>query len=138
MCVSIDVHLFFVQVFACQKRNTCKNFVKHIHSRPPRTLILGLFCLVSREVFGHKPSRYVLDEYLTIFLLSIPFGYIYHARIFIPKYNHDTSIIKIYNGIDPNSNSDIQRLFYLDKPTNLQCLTSNTILIIMGRFFMPL
>ena len=31
ICVSIDVHLFFVQVFACQKRKTCKNFVKHMH-----------------------------------------------------------------------------------------------------------
>jgi hypothetical protein len=29
--VSIDVHFFFVEVFACQKRKTCKNFVKHIH-----------------------------------------------------------------------------------------------------------
>ena len=24
LCVSIDMHLFFVQVFACQKRKTCK------------------------------------------------------------------------------------------------------------------
>ena len=31
LCVSIDVHFIFVQVFTCQMPKTCKNFVKHIH-----------------------------------------------------------------------------------------------------------
>jgi hypothetical protein len=31
LCVSIDVHFIFVQVFACQVSKTCKNFVKHTH-----------------------------------------------------------------------------------------------------------
>ena len=31
LCVSIDVHFLFVQVFACQMSKTSKNFVKHIY-----------------------------------------------------------------------------------------------------------
>ena len=33
LCVSIDVHSYLVQIFACQKKKTCKNFVKHIHCK---------------------------------------------------------------------------------------------------------
>ena len=35
LCVSIDVHFIFVQVFVCQMPKTCKNFVKHIHCLKP-------------------------------------------------------------------------------------------------------
>ena len=61
-----------------------------LNVRPSWPLILEFFCSVSNEVFGHNPSRSILNEYLTIFLFSIPFGYIYHARNFVPKYNHTT------------------------------------------------
>jgi hypothetical protein len=41
---------------------------------------------------------------LTAFLFSIPFGFIYHDRAFIPRQNRP-SINMVYNGVDPNNNS---------------------------------
>ena len=65
LCMSIDVHFVFVQVFACQKRETCKNFVKHIHCLP-RALdrfeeleVLTVTCpmhLLSNSVFQQRGS----------------------------------------------------------------------------------
>jgi hypothetical protein len=40
LCVSMDVHFYFVQVFARQKPKTCKNFVKHIHYSHLQVLVV--------------------------------------------------------------------------------------------------
>ena len=48
MCMSIDVRLFFVQVFACQKRKTCKNFVQHIHCSNVNSLSQRVYSQVIR------------------------------------------------------------------------------------------
>ena len=43
-------------------------------------------------------------------------------------------IIMVLNGIDPNTNSGIQRFSHLDIPTKYQYLTGITILIPTGTF----
>ena len=44
---------------------------------------------------------------LMVFLYSIPFGSIYHARTFIPR---EIVLVSIwFNGTDPNNNSGPQR-----------------------------
>lgn len=40
---------------------------------------------------------------LTVILFSIPFGYVHHARFFIPRENRP-SINVVENGIDPYDN----------------------------------
>ena len=72
--------------------------------------------------------------YLTVYLFSIPFGSIYHARVFIPRQNHP-SIYMTWNGIDPNNNSCIWRHSHVDVPTKYQYLTGVTILTSTGKLF---
>lgn len=65
------------------------------------------------------------------FLLSKPFGCIYHPRTSIPSRSYKV----IYNGIDPNNNLDIQSSFHLEIPINYQSLTNVIDLIHTDRFF---
>ena len=65
-----------------------------------------------------------------VFLFSIPFGCIYHARTFINRQNHP-SISMVQNSIDPNKNLDTTHLHI---PTKYQCVTGITILIRWARF----
>ena len=78
---------------------------------------------------------------ISLFLLQlrvsetiIPFGSVYQARTFILMKNR-SSINMVWNGIDPNSNSGIQRFSHLEAPTEYQYLTGITKLIPTGRFF---
>ena len=54
--------------------------------------------------------------YLMAFLLAKPFGSIYHARIFIPKYNHP-HINVVQKGIELINDLGVQRFSHLDEPT---------------------
>ena len=74
----------------------------------------------------------VAHGYLTVNFVSIPFGYIYHAKTFIPGQNRPT-INMVQKGIDANNNSGIKRYYHLDIPTKYQYFTGITILITTGR-----
>ena len=67
------------------------------------------------------------------YLKVLPFKFIYHVRTFISRKNRP-SITMVWNGIDPNKNSGIQRFSHLDIPIEYQNLTGMTILKPTGRF----
>ena len=69
-----------------------------------------------------------------MFLISISFGSIYHAKSsYLDK--NCPSISMFCNGIDPNTNSGIQRFLHLQIPTKYQYLSGITIFIPMVRLF---
>jgi hypothetical protein len=80
------------------------------------------------------PCRVWMFDFSFFDWFLIPLGSKYHAEIFIPRSNHP-SINMVWNGINPNNNSGIQRFSHLDIPTKYQCLIGITILIPTGRFF---
>ena len=85
-------------------------------------------------IYNENFPFFVTIRCLMVLLFSIPFESVYHARTFIPMQNH-SSINMVWNGIDPNSNSGIQRISHLEAPTEYQYLTGITNLIPTGRFF---
>jgi hypothetical protein len=72
----------------------------------------------------------MLDGYF----VSIPFGPMYHARTFTPKPNRP-SINIVYNGIDPNTNSFVQRVSHLDITHHISLIEWYCNLTPTGRFF---
>ena len=77
-----------------------------------------------------------LNALIYLFILT-PFKSIYHARIFIPKYNHP-SINIVLNDTDPKNNSSLQRFSHFDIPTKYQNRTSFLILTPTCKSLIPL
>lgn len=63
------------------------------------------------------------------------FGFIYHARIFIPRQTISSANM-VQNATSSNNNSDIERLSHLNIPIKYHCLIGTTIFDTCGgRFF---
>ena len=69
-----------------------------------------------------------------MFLILISFGFVYHAKSSYLDENCP-NISMFCNGIDPNTNSGIQRCFHLQIPTKYQYRTGITIFIPIVGFF---
>ena len=73
-------------------------------------------------------------EKLTVFLSSLPFGYVYYARTFTPR-SIRPSFNMFWNVIDQHNYLGIGRFSHLDIPIKYQNLTGITNMISIGSFF---
>jgi hypothetical protein len=74
LCESIDMQLFFAQVFACQIQKNCKNFVKNTHSSQGDYMFP---LLLSSFQFAQHPKIVFIKKCVT----NLAFAVEWHALV---------------------------------------------------------